>query len=330
MGIAAPRVSVVIAGPINRKCNAKGRSITALALDSIRQHMPGAEIVLSTWDHEDTQGLEYDRLVLQPDPGSFSLEHCDGSPFENNVNRMIVAVRGGVAAASRELVMRLRTDCMLTSASAVNLFGKWGSQSRFGSFVSARILICNLFTRDPTMHIPRHGYLPHHPSDIFHFGLRDDVALLWAAPLITADEQKWRICISPATGQPYKWYRLAPEQHIWLHFVRRFQPIVCDHLSHVHSESVADTFRLFAANLCILSPRQLGLRSLKPWFFYKNMPEACVTHGQWLAHYRADTGENVATARRDGWVKAGNRLLHTLRDTGLRAASTKNMDPIER
>jgi hypothetical protein len=120
-------ISVVVQGPIHTQDN-----LTKRVLESVRTHLPNAELILSTWKGSEVDGLDCDILLLNDDPGAIN--------GLNNVNRQIVSTRNGL-------------------------------QKVFGSFF--------------------------HISDIFHFGLKKDLNLLWSAPLAV----KWD---------------MAPEQHIWI------------------------------------------------------------------------------------------------------------------
>ena len=55
-------ISIVVQGAVDPKNTPK-------CLTSIRKYLPGAEIILSTWEGTDCTGLDYDVLVLNKDPG---------------------------------------------------------------------------------------------------------------------------------------------------------------------------------------------------------------------------------------------------------------------
>ena len=67
-------ISVVIQGAIDpietKKC-----------ISSIKQYLPGAEIILSTWENSNLEGLEYDHLVLSKDPGAFFCNRAKSAPL---------------------------------------------------------------------------------------------------------------------------------------------------------------------------------------------------------------------------------------------------------
>jgi hypothetical protein len=72
-------ISVVVQGPIHKQDN-----LTKRVLESVRTHLPNAELILSTWKGSDVDGLDCDVLLLNDDPGAIN---------GYNVNRQIVSTR---------------------------------------------------------------------------------------------------------------------------------------------------------------------------------------------------------------------------------------------
>lgn len=89
-------ISIVVQGPVQP-------TITENALRSIREHLPGGEIILSTWEGTDCSGLEYDLLVLNQDPGVLP-------PAMLNTNRQIVSTVNGLKRVTRKYAVKFRTD----------------------------------------------------------------------------------------------------------------------------------------------------------------------------------------------------------------------------
>ena len=61
-------ISVVVQGAIT--------NYTKLCLESIRKYLPGAEIILSTWDDSNIDRLDYDVVIFNKDPGD--LKYTNG------------------------------------------------------------------------------------------------------------------------------------------------------------------------------------------------------------------------------------------------------------
>ncbi|WP_439625421.1 WavE lipopolysaccharide synthesis family protein [Gemmata sp.] len=218
--VGPPEVSVVVQGPVVP-------IVTASVLDSVRRHLPGAEVILSTWKGSDLTGLTPDVLVENDDPGPIP------TPGKtNNVNRQIVSTRSGLALATRRYAMKLRSDTRLGGAQ----FLEWYSRSTMCPRPSEprvfreRILTCRHFTRNPE----RSPWL-FHPSDIFMFGLREDVTRFWCAELVSRSPRGInssstgpRFTCTPRTPMVFAavWggqaCDQAPEQYLWLACLRQY------------------------------------------------------------------------------------------------------------
>src|SRR5258708_318244 len=108
--------SIVVQGPIHSSPGCKGeRDITIRCLTSIRTFLPGAEIVLSTWQGENTEGLDYDVLVKSEDPGAVAFTKAQPPIGFNNINRQIVSTQAGLAAATCTFALKFRGDLFLES-----------------------------------------------------------------------------------------------------------------------------------------------------------------------------------------------------------------------
>lgn len=169
-------ISVVIQGPLYRQL-APRRGIEA-CIASIRRHLPGAEVIVSTWPDEDIGGLDADRVVLSEDPGS--MRDCSGNVL--NTNRQLVSSLAGIEAATRPYVMKFRSDHCLTSSTFASI-GNYDRAPAHGRLFSAPITVTNLFIRDPAR-FPMLWHL----SDLCQFGKREDMLVLWGQPLFTREE----------------------------------------------------------------------------------------------------------------------------------------------
>lgn len=168
--INTSEISVIVQGAVDKKN-------TPLCIKSIRKYLPGAEVILSTWKGTNTEGLDYDSLILNDDPGGRRV----GKKIDN-VNRQIVSTKNGVAAANRKYVLKVRSDVELRNCGFLR---KWESKSNrsqhrengyilFENKIIASVLFCKKCLSQNTL-IPT----PFHLSDWFQFGLRGDLELLW-------------------------------------------------------------------------------------------------------------------------------------------------------
>ena len=103
-------ISVVVQGPIHTQDN-----LTKRVLESVRTHLPDAELILSTWKGSQIDGLDCDVLLLNDDPGAIN---------GYNVNRQIVSTRNGLQKATRTYAVKLRTDMQLTGTGFIDFSSK--------------------------------------------------------------------------------------------------------------------------------------------------------------------------------------------------------------
>lgn len=266
-------ISVVVQGAIDKKNTPK-------CLRSIRHFLPEAEIILSTWEGSDVSSLDYDKVILNEDPGSFDMSTRE----KNNVKRQIVSTLNGIRASDRKYIFKLRSDIELTSCGFLKYFDKFDSYDNSWHFLEKRIIICNMFTRNPET-----WGSPMCPSDWVSFGLAEDMLKLWDIPFPSAQEEVWFLnhkkSLNVKTHDPNLIARYNPEQHIWISFVRKFTDnIECEDMFDKNEASVQATNLSFSNNLIILSCNQFGIRQLK-----KLNPGYCtwdvLTHNDFLRMY---------------------------------------------
>lgn len=140
---------------------------TRLAIANIREIFPGAEIIVSTWVGCDTNDLDCDKLIENQDPGFFR----DSRNRTNNINRQLVSTLNGIKLATREYVVKTRSDIYFID----NRFTVIGEHHP--DFFNSPITITNIFCRNPAI-IP----LLFHPSDVVQFGKVKDLLDFWDSP----------------------------------------------------------------------------------------------------------------------------------------------------
>jgi len=199
--ITSHDVSVIVQGPV--VSGSDHEITTAKSLQSIREYLPAAEIILSTWNVAETTGLDFDQLVISTDPGA--QRRPDGLPF--NLNRQITSTLAGLAKATRPFAVKMRTDCALTGDAFLSLPRQQPPRFEKTRIFSERVLIIEIYTRN-SVDQPPHLF---HPSDIFQFGRSADLRTLWDCEL-HANSQVGPTCST---------WRFSPEQFIWLSCLRR-------------------------------------------------------------------------------------------------------------
>lgn len=287
MPISPHDVSVVVQGPVmGKRDDPPALRLTAACLESVRKHLPGAEVILSTWRGTDTAGLDCDQVVLSDDPGP--LTYAAGTQHAN-LNRMIVSTRNGLAVAGRRYALKTRTDIAFTGPQILRWGAKYPSDRTGPRVFTSRIVVPTAFSV-----CPRRGIEPrlYTLNDWLHFGEREDVASLWACPLA-----RERPPGGPPEGFPtppgeLDLTRFNNEQYLWMHRLANSPARVT--LARP-DEVTAPALRLFeefvATNLVLVSPRELGIRHLK----YRQWPTPSLssyTHGEWRELYRANCDPN--------------------------------------
>ncbi len=285
--LSSDQISVVVQGPIvGGPHDPYKRRLTLRSLESVRRHLPDAEIVLSTWRGSDASGLPFDRLVESEDPGGMD---CDNGnrprtlgPCQYNTNRQIVSTRDGLRAASRDYAMKLRSDMELTGTGFLRYFGRYPARSDAWRIFRERVVIPTYFSRNPH----RYPY-PFNPSDWFHFGRREDLVDLWDIPLADHEMVRWFETRQPPVEDPLPWptYRYTAEQYIWLSFLRKHAPVACDHRADISHDAVAISELTIANNLVIAELADLNIRFRK---YPIPLPEwvTLYTHGDWERLYQ--------------------------------------------
>jgi hypothetical protein len=155
--IDSSNISVIVQGPLLR---GRPEGIER-CLGSIRRVLPLAEVIVSTWESEQVEGLDAEKIILSQDPGCF----VDHRGMGYNLNRQLVSTLAGMRVATRPFALKFRADlallddsmCVIHSASNETLF-------------RSPLTVTNLFIRHPERYP-----LTYHMTDIAQFGRIDDL-----------------------------------------------------------------------------------------------------------------------------------------------------------
>lgn len=209
-------ISVVVQGAVNAK-------LTPVCLRSIRKHLPGAEIILSTWQGTDVSNLDYDKLVLNDDPGDSGFRDVAKNP--DNTNRQITSTINGLKQATRKYAVKLRTDFEVTGTGFLKFFDcKYKRRflsRRFRLFEHRVLILYNFFD------------YPFSVADFFMFGLTKDLIKMWDIPLVSPEESMWMLNHTPTNPGIYPTriqssLRYFPEMHIGINCMKKCQPNIMD------------------------------------------------------------------------------------------------------
>lgn len=130
--ISSEKITVVVQGAIVPD---EGRG-TKEVCASIRALLPGAEIILSTWENSNYQGIPYDKVLENKDPGALDSQYegREKSAVRNNFNRQLISTLHGIREAGREYVMKLRSDSLLRDLSFLRFYEKYGREQNIACF----------------------------------------------------------------------------------------------------------------------------------------------------------------------------------------------------
>lgn len=229
--IQSKDISVVVQGPIH-----KPEDLTKRVLESVRKHLPDAELILSTWKGSDLSGLNYDVLAENDDPGKME-KILSGS---ENILRQIVSTISGLQKSSKKYVLKIRTDTLICNAQILENVSSYIMES------PRRFLNWYIFTTPKFFRNPRYFYKRlYHPSDIIQFGLRNDLLSIWDVA-VSKDKSIF----------------VTTEQYLWLSFLTK-NGISIDYYANkskwVLFQDVIRSEKLLVEHFIILSEEQIGV-----------------------------------------------------------------------
>ena len=256
--INSTEISVVVQGKIDE-------IETPKCIKSIRKHLKGAEIILSTWEDSNIEGLDYDILILNEDPGA--VVFTTGVTVYNNLNRQLVSTQEGLKRASRKYILKLRTDLILTNNNFLNYFDMYQERCDEYKLFERKIIIPTLYSRK---FITKHRtnekkYIPFHPSDFFLLGLNQDIKKYFMdTPSVNEPEYsnyfKDKPELSKRRAFDVAWYQYPPEQYFALScFKRHFPDIKMDDYSDVDFRNIRQSEIVMVNNFIILEYAQHGI-----------------------------------------------------------------------
>lgn len=270
--IKLSNISIVVQGAVS--------SITPKVLENLRKIFLGAEIILSSWEGSDVNELLYDKVILSKDPGGTVGDKVSG--VLNNVNRQITSTKAGIDAATRQYILKTRTDIIFNNNGFLEYFGKYDNKD--SGVLKNRILICNYFTRNP-----RVMRLCFHPSDWIVFGNSDDIKRYYSnVSLQSSEEAEWfnhhsKSCDFFTNFIP----RYTAEQHIFLGFIKSidkdFEFECCYDSS---KELISKTEKAFAKYFVVLDyGKELNIKFSKynPNQYYEKY--TLISHRKWKGLY---------------------------------------------
>lgn len=274
-------ISVVVQGAIGKNID--------YTLESIRKHLPGATIILSTWENSNIEGLDYDIAIQSKDPGAFPCDKKDDS-IMNNVNRQIVSTLEGLKRCKTQYAIKLRSDFYFTGNAFIDYFGVEKEFDREYKFLKNRVVACTLYSRNPRSSI-KTLRMPYCPSDFFYFGYTEDLLDIFSVKLIDTIEDKMYFDLYPEETAKLN-YKLAlcrfmPEQTIWMGFLSKYiKELNCTCRDDINSKNIILTEQTVVNNLTLYSYEDLNINTFNETLFTKGIPENCFLREDWEELYK--------------------------------------------
>ncbi|RYZ96325.1 MAG: hypothetical protein EOO68_17020, partial [Moraxellaceae bacterium] len=113
--IDSREISVVIQGPIFTQTSSRApQGITRQILKALRQNLPQATLILSTWQDQPVAQLDADLILQLDDPGTthFYRQGAKADNLYNNGNRLIYSTQQALAQVKTPYVLKIRSDLL--------------------------------------------------------------------------------------------------------------------------------------------------------------------------------------------------------------------------
>lgn len=230
--------------------NGKIEKDTSVVLINIRNLFPESKIILSTWKNSNMANLNYDVLVENDDPGArvfnapkwvkpdkdgftrFTIgdKKFKNIPKQNNVNRIIQTIKSGIEKVETKYLLRIRTDLVVKNINFLNYWDKFQIYDNKYKIFKHRLI--NSSTYSQFAHVMRHGIqlLPFHMSDWLHFGLTEDIKLLYSCPFqnLEYSSQYWYNKRQRKQYDPFidAGWQFPPETYVLYSLVKKYFPNV--------------------------------------------------------------------------------------------------------
>jgi hypothetical protein len=287
-------ISIVIQGKVfGEPGEPYEKQLTLQCIRSIRNLMPAAEVILSTWEGTDVSHLSADKVVLSEDPGATAY-HIHDPKFLNNNNRQIVSTKNGLKVATKKYAVKMRGDCRFLDTDFVNYLKPY-PRGREYAFFKERVIILTQFSRNPRR-IPQLI----HPSDLVQIGLLKDLQNLWDIPLQPEPETtrafplEKRIINNSLENSFYR-MKFGSEQYIWYAFCKKNGlDLELKHFGNIPLSKILPSEMSIINNFTIAEADKLGLFIPKRFVYYPY--DDLYTHHEWAflaERYSVGVGDNL-------------------------------------
>jgi len=250
-------VSVVVQGAV---CGTKSAPIeyTKKCCESIRSHLPKAELIISTWNDSDVSSLVYDKCIQTEAPELKKYFWEDMTLHPCSINHHIISSQNGLKQASNKYVIKMRSDMVILNSKMLKYIGKYNYYCKENE--SWRVFKERLISLPVINPYRAKRYYPYSICDWIQIGLTEDVRMLYDVPLLDVNKIPLREGLDYVHGDDF----LGPEQYLFYSLLqKRGLPIELKSKTSRENSSVEKSEKAIAMNLVLMSARKMGVASLK-------------------------------------------------------------------
>ena len=255
LSIPSESISVVINGLVVGNSDADERErFTKRSLESVRKYLPNAQLILSSWEGSDISGLDYDDVVLSPQPVPIYITTTEGQTKLMSGNNQIVSSQNGLKLARRQYTLRMRSDTVLTGTNFLNYFVTYNRYPNNGILKKKVVVL-------PTFNPRRagHGRFLFDTCDWLFFGLTEDIKNIYDVPFVKESDMRG---VKTNGGYPAE-ENFSTEQYLWLNFLRKYEDVCFPSYSYNTPEALALSEKSYAENAIMVPAHKAGFLSLK-------------------------------------------------------------------
>ncbi|MBV9605106.1 MAG: hypothetical protein JO027_08365 [Solirubrobacterales bacterium] len=274
--ISTDEISVVIQGAIS------GDDLPEQVVERVRRHLPGAEVLLSTWTGERELAVPVDQRIESEDPGAPWQIHEE---WPANTNRLLRSTVAGLEACTRAYALKLRTDTPISGTGFLETFQRHPERAGVLRLLHERIVVINFYCWNPDLR----PFGLFSVADTVNFGRTEDLRDVWDRPLDDEPANSTWFESHPRPdpdGAPWAGFRYTPEQLLWLGFLRKHVEFPFEHFNDVNPTSELISELSIANNAIIVDRDQFGVELPKFTGREPLEPDALVSHEMWLELYR--------------------------------------------
>ncbi|EGR0892115.1 WavE lipopolysaccharide synthesis family protein [Vibrio cholerae] len=309
------QITFVIQGPITP-------SITSTSVRRLRSIFPGCQIIVSTWEGENTQDIDADLIIYNKDPGSTIFVYSkrnDAIPV--NINRQIVSTVSGLRHVKTKFAAKLRADNILNKRRVLEIFEQFPLRKEGYAVLNNRLVCSNYFAKE----FERGLSVPFFFSDFFQFGEVEDLLKVWDCDLYSDYDFK-----STLSGKKqHKYYpndSVNVEQKIWSNAARKLYPY---ELKDEHGDHFArqQSYNFMINNLIIVDGDELGLDVPQRLRHSNSYPYDFFTFQRWKWLYENEFLKTKNTPLNFKFFWYLSLIIKTIRK-GVRLKLRKTLTPI--